>query len=81
MIKADKSDFKYKGWFFACPIYLNLDDDENGAEVAARYEWLEWWFTVNSVICNFMIGLKSMLDPDYEPAFPFRITGEIKDEQ
>lgn len=77
MIKVTKQDFKYKGWFFACSVYLNLDNDD-GAEVAARLECLEWWFTVNSVICNFMINMNSMLDPDYEPAFPFRITGEIK---
>lgn len=72
-----EENFKYKGWFFACPVYLNFDGD--GAEVVARFEWLEWWFSVNSVICNFMIGLRSMLDPDYEPAFPFRVTGELHD--
>lgn len=81
MKKQKFSDnFEYKGWFFACPVYINIEEinGEEGVECAARWESMEWWFTVNAVVCNFMISLLSSINPDYEPAFPFRITGKIR---
>lgn len=84
MKKPKLSDeFEYKGWFFACPVYINFQDidGEQGVECAARLECLEWWFSVNAAVCQFMIGLMSMMNPNYEPAFPFRITGKIRGDE
>lgn len=75
--------FRYKGWFFACPVYMNFEEDqfgEFGAEVEARHEWLEWWFSVNEFFVGISIWLMSLLNPEYEPAFPFRVTGEANAE-
>lgn len=45
--------------------------------VEARHEWLEWWFDVNHWFFSLMVFIVSFFDPDYEPMFPFRITGEV----
>jgi hypothetical protein len=68
--------YTHKGWFFLCPIYLNADDGE-GMAVEAKYEWLEWWFTVQMVIFDFMVEVIMTFNPDYEPVFPFRVTGKL----
>jgi hypothetical protein len=69
--------YTHKGWFFLCPIYLNANDGE-GMAVEARYEWLEWWFTVNHWIFDAMVFLIELVNPEYEPMFPFRVTGEVR---
>jgi len=69
--------YTHKGWFFLCPIYLNADDEEEMA-VEARYEWLEWWFTVNLWIFGTLVLLIELVNPEYEPEFPFIVTGEVK---
>jgi hypothetical protein len=75
MIQCSEADFTHKGWFFMCPIYLNADDGE-GMSVAARWECLEWWFTVNAFICDCVNYLLESINPEYEPHFPFRVTGK-----
>ncbi len=72
--------YTHKGWFFMCPVYLNADDGE-GMVVDARWSCLDWWFTVNEWIFRLMVFLRTMIDPYYEPAFPFLVTGELKEEQ
>jgi len=71
--------YTHKGWFFLCPIYLNADDGE-GMAVEARYEWLEPWFTVNYWIFDAMVFLMTLINPEYEPEFPFHVTGEVKND-
>jgi hypothetical protein len=68
--------YTHKGWFFMCPVYLNADDGEEMA-VEARHEWLEWWFDVNNWIFSVMVLIVSFFNPDYEPMFPFRVTGKL----
>ena len=50
-----KDHFTHKGWFFMCPIYLNADDGD-GMDVAARFECLEWWFSVQEVFFKIMVN-------------------------
>jgi hypothetical protein len=68
-------NFQYKGWFFLCPVYLNLYDDH--VETVARVPWLEWWFFINATIAEGMIAILTKTNPQYEPSFPFCITGEV----
>ena len=72
-----KVGFTHKGWFFLCPVYLNPEDGE-GMDVAARYSWLEWWFDVNHWLFSIVVTIVSFFNPDYEPMFPFRVTGELE---
>ncbi len=67
--------YTHKGWFFLCPVYLNPDDGE-GMAVEARYSWLEWWFTINEGFFSLMVLVVTFFNPEYEPMFPFRVTGE-----
>lgn len=69
--------FTHKGWFFMCPIYLCHYDGESIA-VEARSPILEFWFDINNFIFAICVNIRSAIDPEYEPAFPFLITGEIK---
>lgn len=65
----------HKGWILFCPIYLNMEDEECPT-TWARHEWLEWLHSV-ATWCQFsMMGFLSMCNPDYEPMFALRITGE-----
>lgn len=66
----------HKGWFYLCPIYMS--DIEGDMNVEARWEWLEWWFTVNEWVIGNMIAIALLINPEYEPTFSIRITGEIK---
>lgn len=69
-------EYTHKGWFFMCPVYLNADDGE-GMYVDARWWWLDWWFSVNNAIFAALVYIKTAINPDYEPMFPFRVTGEL----
>lgn len=66
----------HKGWFLFAPVYLDMTDpDEPG--MWARWEWMEFLITAAHEFQAAMIGMLSMMDPDYEPAFMIRITGEV----
>lgn len=69
-------NYTHKGWFFLCPVYLNPDEGE-GMAVDARRPWLDWWFSVNELIFGLTVCIMTAINPEYEPMFPFRVTGEI----
>jgi hypothetical protein len=69
-------EYTHKGWFFMCPIYLNANDGE-GMAVEARLAILEPWFDVNRYLFSLCAWLMTAIDPNYEPMFPFRVTGEL----
>jgi hypothetical protein len=68
--------FTHKGWFMWCPIKI-AEPDSHAPTVAARWLILEPWFTVNEAWQALMIFVLSSLNPDYEPMFMLKITGEI----
>jgi hypothetical protein len=72
-----KEHFTHYGWFFMCPIYLNANEGD-GMAVEARHWMLEPWFTVNELIFAACVWIMTSINPEYEPMFPFRVTGEIK---
>lgn len=69
--------YTHKGWFFMCPVYLNANEGD-GMRVEARHPWFEWWFTVNQWLHEASCYLCDCMGIDYQPGFPFRITGELK---
>lgn len=72
-----KTDLTHKGWFFFCPVYLNADDGD-GMEVEARHPWLDWWFDANEIIFGAIATTMMYFDEDYEPEYPFTVTGKLK---
>lgn len=74
------TSYTHKGWFFMCPIYLNADDGE-GMAVMARSKWLDWWFDVQDLIFGVMVFIFSAVDSEYEPMYPFRVTGKLGGEE
>lgn len=70
----------HKGFLFGIvPVYLDMtDSDCPGLEVR------HWSLTPLLYLCEAIFGicvfLKSMIDIEYEPAFPIKVTGEIKQE-
>lgn len=69
--------FTHKGWFMLCPIKV-AQPESHAPCVAARWLVLEPWFTVNEAAQSLMIWVLTMIDPDYEPMWMFKITGELK---
>lgn len=71
-----KPCYTHKGWFWFCPVYLAFEQE--GCAVEARSAWLRPVFT----LCNWIEKKVRRLfigwpDPDYEPSFMFRVTGEL----
>jgi len=72
-----KEDFTHKGLFCGIvPVYLNMDDAECPLIVERH-----WLFVPLFVAVEFIFGIcilaRTMVDDDYEPMFPIRITGEL----
>lgn len=66
----------HKGWFLFAPVYLDMTDPENPG-MWARWELLEPLIDVAHWIQVSVISFLSYCDPDYEPAFMIRVTGEL----
>ncbi|MEP7043324.1 MAG: hypothetical protein ABI843_09685 [Dokdonella sp.] len=66
----------HKGWFWFCPIYLSPAEPD--APVEARRAWLEPLFSLCMGLEAARIFATSIIVPDYEPTFMFRVTGEVK---
>jgi len=71
----NEQKFTHKGWFWFVPVYLNMDDGE--MLVAARWSILDPLFWVADLLEAARIYITSALNPDYEPTFMFRVTGEL----
>lgn len=65
----------HDGWMLLCQIKL-AELDTGHPIVAARWLILEPWLRIQHYAQGAMIWLLSAIDPNYEPAFMFRITGE-----
>lgn len=77
-----KRHFTHIGWYFFVPIYIGLDsedevDVEEAPNVSVRNGCPEWLMDAADLIFGIAVALRLKLDPDYEPLFPFRITGTI----
>lgn len=71
-----KSDYTHKGWFGICPIYLR-NPDSDCPTVAPRWNWVVPLFVVSEWWQGAAIWLCTVVNPDYEPRWKIRITGEL----
>lgn len=57
----------------------NVGDLKSEVPVMAERNWVPaWWLSVSTEIFGIAMFAQSCVDQDYEPAWPIRITGEIK---
>lgn len=68
--------FKYRGWMWFCPIYFD-DPEADEPCIVERNGVPEVLLTIAHWAQLISMSVLSMIDPDYEPAFMFTITGEI----
>lgn len=68
--------FTHKGWFLLCPIYI-ADLDTDAPFIHPRHWSLMAWMLVNEALLATFLFVRSMMDPDYEPLFPIKVTGEL----
>lgn len=68
-------EYTHKGWFWFCPIYLDLSDDV--PTVTTRHGWLEPLFWLASGLEWVRITATGFVLPDWEPTFMFSVTGEV----
>ena len=66
----------HQGWFLFCPVYVDMTNPEI-PEVCARWPWLEWLMDPALWCQEAAIMFLSLTNPDYEPAFSIRLTGEL----
>ena len=68
--------YTHKGWFLMCPVYFEgLESGEPGVD--ERHWSLSWWMDFNHWLCGAYIFIRTTLDAEYEPAFPFIVTGKL----
>jgi len=72
--------FTHKGWFMCCPVKV-ADPFGEAPVLAARWWWLDPWFIVNEALQGLLINVVSLVDPDYEPMWMIRLTGELPKEK
>ncbi|WP_421696909.1 hypothetical protein [Ancylobacter sp.] len=66
-----------KGWFGLCPVYIG--DLHTGCPLLVERHWSllplmmlsEWFFAA-------IMFVKSWQDPEWEPAWPIKVTGDIE---
>lgn len=69
--------YTHKGLFCGIvPVYLDMTDEESPL-LAARHWSIEPLLDVVEFLFGCCIYLRTMIDADYEPAWPLKITGEL----
>jgi hypothetical protein len=73
-----REHFTHYGWFVGLvPVYIgNLD--AVAPTVTERNGVPEWYFSLAEGLFGLFCRMSSLLSPEFEPAFPLLITGEIK---
>lgn len=67
----------HKGWFGLCPVYIGgLDTD--APLLVERSRLLLPLMMLSEAIFGALIWMRSASDPDWEPQWPIRVTGEIE---
>lgn len=68
--------FTHKGWFLLCPIYIAGLNTE-APFLDPRHWSLMPWFLLNEALLALFFFVSSLVDKDFEPVFPIRVTGEL----
>jgi len=69
--------YTHYGWLFMCPVYVGGLNSE-APYINARSALIDWWLNFNLGLFGVCVFCMELIDPDYEPMFPIRLTGEIK---
>jgi len=64
------------GWFLFAPVYLDMTTPEEPG-MWARWECMEFLVVIAHGMQVAMMNLLQAIDPDYEPMWMIRITGEV----
>lgn len=68
----------HKGLLFGIvPVYLDMTNEQEPI-VEVRWSWLDPIADICAEIFGLCVAFRQFVDPDYEPMFPIRVTGEIK---
>lgn len=71
-----KIKLTHKGWFGLCPVYFaDIDSDAPLAE--PRHWSLGWLMHLSVAIYSAVIFMKTVIDPEWMPVWPLRVTGEL----
>jgi hypothetical protein len=69
-------DLTHKGWFGICPVYFG--GLHTGAPlIVERHVLLLPLMVLSEVMFSIAFKCKGLIDPDYEPEWPLRVTGEL----
>lgn len=70
--------FTHYGWFLCIvPVYVGALD--SAAPIVAERNWIpEWYLSAVEGVFGMFCFLASSVDPQFEPMYAIRITGEIK---
>ena len=69
---SDEVKWTHEGWFWCCPIVACMDGGDD-IVVEAKYRWLEPLFSACELLEGARILMSSLIIPDYEPSFMFRL--------
>jgi hypothetical protein len=75
LLEQPSAGMTHKGWFWFCPVYLNLESDP--MDVEARANWLEPLFSLAEMCESARLYIGRAVNPDYPMAFMFKVTGEV----
>lgn len=69
-------EYTHKGWFGVCPVFL-AEIDSDGPIMDPRHWSLVPLFWFSEILMAFVVFCTSAMNPEWEPVWPIRITGEI----
>ena len=77
LLAAPFAGATHKGWFWFCPVYMDLRDKEE-IVIEARAAWLEPLFCIAEYLETARLLIGTAVNPDYPEVFMFKVTGKIK---
>lgn len=69
--------FTHYGWFGLCPILISGHDTDLPT-FQPRYDYTDWLFDFSDWMFDRCNDILSWLNEDYEPGFPYRISGKLE---
>lgn len=72
-----KKRYTHFGWFDLCPVLIGFPDGET-FDLKPRWFWAEPLFWLAVQLQGLAIGFCSLVNPEWEPVWMVRITGEIE---
>lgn len=74
-----KATYTHKGWFGICPVYL-AKIETDAPVVEPRWRFLGCLLVLSEAVFGLIIYIATAINPDYEPAWPLLITGQLSGE-